>query len=73
MKVKLFSIVTTLILLTSTASAGIVFDPYLGFGSWDQSSKTGASTGSDDGSMNSMGARIGVSIPLFSFGVDYEK
>ena len=70
MKLRLIAVMTALLAMTSVANAGLVLDPYFGTGTY----KATQSGNTDlDKTATSLGARVGMSIPMFAVGIDYEK
>lgn len=74
MKIKLTGLIAALFAMTSIAHAGLLLDPYVGFGSGTIKLTSDASSleSDDSESMSTVGARVGLSVPLFSAGIDYE-
>ena len=62
--------VLSVLCLSSTASAGILIEPYLGYG-MGKSKFTSPSAYEGDISGTMLGARVAYTIPIFFFGLDY--
>lgn len=71
MKVRnLLLAVAGMFFISATASAGILLDPYVGFGAGKGKFTSPAASEFDLGGTE-IGARVAYSIPLFFFGADY--